>query len=249
MKLNERLKQLRESHNYSQSEIANLLHVTRQAVSKWENDLSTPELEKLEVLAHLYGLSMQDLLEPEIKIKKKRKDWILIILCWIGFIICILLGNNMKQSGQITVIEPLNPNNPEGKIIKKDFIYIDEPFDEAKAVELIEMLVKREGEDELTSLMAYPIDEEFVRFKAQIQMDHYFEFSIESAPNAEFFSYETEYYPPQDMTLIFDIDISEIKNREVDCFISISDFVENEVVYYQSLLTSEVLGGLLDEFK
>lgn len=51
----ERLKQLREARNASQSDVAKLLGVSRAAYSQWEADLTEPSLGHIEVLAILLG--------------------------------------------------------------------------------------------------------------------------------------------------------------------------------------------------
>lgn len=51
MTIGERISSLRKERNLSQVQLARLLDVTRQAVSKWENDLSAPDTIKLIQLA------------------------------------------------------------------------------------------------------------------------------------------------------------------------------------------------------
>lgn len=51
MSIGERITSLRKQRNISQAQLARLLDVTRQAVSKWENDLTAPDTIKLIQLA------------------------------------------------------------------------------------------------------------------------------------------------------------------------------------------------------
>ena len=51
MSIGERITDLRKSENISQGKLASLLDVSRQAVSKWENDQSSPDTLKLIQLA------------------------------------------------------------------------------------------------------------------------------------------------------------------------------------------------------
>ena len=53
MSIGERIAELREKENISQGELADALEVTRQAVSKWENDLSCPDTLNLIRLAEV----------------------------------------------------------------------------------------------------------------------------------------------------------------------------------------------------
>lgn len=63
MTLGAKLAKLRKEHNYTQEQLAQLLGVSRQAVSRWESDLAYPETEKLLRLGELYGCSMDHLLK------------------------------------------------------------------------------------------------------------------------------------------------------------------------------------------
>ena len=51
MSVGERIAELRKKQNISQGELAKALGVTRQAVSKWENDLAAPDTIRLIQLA------------------------------------------------------------------------------------------------------------------------------------------------------------------------------------------------------
>ncbi len=51
MSIGERISALRKERNMSQTQLARMLDVTRQAVSKWENDQSSPDTIKLIQLA------------------------------------------------------------------------------------------------------------------------------------------------------------------------------------------------------
>ena len=61
MDLGERLYQLRKARNLSQGEVADALGVSRQSVSKWENNTSVPELDKLVKLGEPFGLTLDEL--------------------------------------------------------------------------------------------------------------------------------------------------------------------------------------------
>ena len=50
--------ELRKNAGYSQNQVADELHVTRQAVSRWESGDTTPSVDKLKTLARIYGVSL-----------------------------------------------------------------------------------------------------------------------------------------------------------------------------------------------
>lgn len=52
---------LRKQHNMTQLELAEQMGVTDKAVSKWERNLSCPDIASLPKLAELFGVSVDDL--------------------------------------------------------------------------------------------------------------------------------------------------------------------------------------------
>ncbi len=58
---------LRKSHNYTQNDLAKKLDISRQAVSKWETKTAIPDLEVLLKISKLYGITINDILEPKIQ--------------------------------------------------------------------------------------------------------------------------------------------------------------------------------------
>ncbi len=66
MSFAENLKQLRKEKQLSQEELAEILDVSRQAVSKWEQGIGYPEVEKLLLLSNKLSVSLDSLMETEI---------------------------------------------------------------------------------------------------------------------------------------------------------------------------------------
>lgn len=56
---------LRKSNGYSQEEVADKVGVSRQAVAKWENGESVPDIYNCMALAQLYHVQMDDLVKHE----------------------------------------------------------------------------------------------------------------------------------------------------------------------------------------
>ena len=65
MVFSENLKQIRKEHHLSQEELAELLDVSRQAVSKWEQGQGYPEMEKLLLLSSKLNISLDALMFVE----------------------------------------------------------------------------------------------------------------------------------------------------------------------------------------
>jgi transcriptional regulator with XRE-family HTH domain len=62
MTVGERISQLRKENNISQTQLAILMNVSRQAVSKWENDVSCPDIALLPKLSKILGVTTDELL-------------------------------------------------------------------------------------------------------------------------------------------------------------------------------------------
>lgn len=62
MNIPEILKSLREKNNMTQDQLAEKVLVTRQAVSRWENGETQPNVETLKLLSQLFNVSINTLL-------------------------------------------------------------------------------------------------------------------------------------------------------------------------------------------
>lgn len=68
MTFGEKLYQLRKSRGLSQEELAEKLHTSRQAVSRWENNNGYPETEKIILISKIFQTTLDDLLLDERKL-------------------------------------------------------------------------------------------------------------------------------------------------------------------------------------
>lgn len=73
MSLGTRLLNLRKSKQMSQEEVADKLNVTRQTISKWETDQSTPDFDKIVPLCELYEITADELLTGHGQEKDKEE--------------------------------------------------------------------------------------------------------------------------------------------------------------------------------
>lgn len=75
MSFNEKLQYLRRENKLSQEDLASMLDVTRQSVSKWESGTTYPEMDKLIMLCKIFNCSLDDLTNDEItEINVTRKS-------------------------------------------------------------------------------------------------------------------------------------------------------------------------------
>ena len=63
MALTQRIKELRTRNGLSQAALADRLHVSRQAVTKWEAGRGIPDVDNLRAMAALFGVSVDHLLD------------------------------------------------------------------------------------------------------------------------------------------------------------------------------------------
>ena len=66
MTLGEKIARQRRELNYTQEQLADILGVSRQSISKWESDIAYPETGKLIELGKLFDCSMDYLLKEEV---------------------------------------------------------------------------------------------------------------------------------------------------------------------------------------
>lgn len=62
---NDNLLQLRKVNEMSQEELAEKVNVSRQTLSKWETGESLPDIEKCKLLADIFGVTLDDLVNYE----------------------------------------------------------------------------------------------------------------------------------------------------------------------------------------
>lgn len=67
MTFGDKLSKMRKEKNYTQEQLADILGVSRQAISKWESDTAYPETEKMIKISGLFGCSLDYLFREEIE--------------------------------------------------------------------------------------------------------------------------------------------------------------------------------------
>ena len=71
MIFSERLKEEREKRNWSQHDLAEKIHVSRQSVSKWETGKNYPSIEIIIHLSDLFGITIDELLRGDEELTQK----------------------------------------------------------------------------------------------------------------------------------------------------------------------------------
>ena len=62
MEFNEKIQQLRKQRGWTQEELAEMLYVSRTAISKWESGRGYPSIESLKAISKLFSVSVDELL-------------------------------------------------------------------------------------------------------------------------------------------------------------------------------------------
>lgn len=65
MELNEKLQNLRKQKGLTQEQLAEALHVSRTAISKWESGRGYPNIESLKDIAKFFSVSLDELLSSD----------------------------------------------------------------------------------------------------------------------------------------------------------------------------------------
>lgn len=96
MKLGQRIKAEREQRGWTQNDLAQRLHVSRQSISKWENGTAFPDIDKLVQLSDLFQMTLDNLVrgkDPIQRPQSKHKGmtfwdflsyrwWIVLLVAW-----------------------------------------------------------------------------------------------------------------------------------------------------------------------
>lgn len=72
MSIGNKIKQLRINKSLSQGELAEVLHVTAQAVSKWEGNTTSPDISQLPAIASFFGITIDELFEYPTDLEYER---------------------------------------------------------------------------------------------------------------------------------------------------------------------------------
>lgn len=98
MNISDRIQSLRKIKGVSQEELADKIGVSRQAVSKWESEQATPDIDKIIIMSDYFGVTTDYLLkgiEPATETSERKKPDALIfaitatVINFIGLIIAI----------------------------------------------------------------------------------------------------------------------------------------------------------------
>ena len=73
--LGQKIAELRKAKSMTQMELANKLNITDKAVSKWERDISCPDINTFPRLAEILGVSVDELLQSSTAVKNDENKF------------------------------------------------------------------------------------------------------------------------------------------------------------------------------
>ncbi len=88
----EMISSLRKEHGMTQLDLAEKMGVTDKAVSKWERNLSFPDVSSLPRLAEIFGLSVDELLKYKSPEEQKSKQDIQALIGLIAQALTVAMG-------------------------------------------------------------------------------------------------------------------------------------------------------------
>lgn len=128
MSYSDKIKDLRRQHSLTQSELADKLFVSRQAVSLWEQGKAAPSKDTLMLLRELYGISIDEWLEdcndqPDTAKQKIHISKKAILIVWIALSVAIIALGIFDLVSRAQILYPKGYNN-NTVITRKEAIHI-----------------------------------------------------------------------------------------------------------------------------
>lgn len=121
MKIGEQIKRLRKERNMTQEQLAEKIGISFQAVSKWENDISLPDVATLPIIAGFFGVSMDTIFDYDAE-KNAEKALEIAKQTW-------TLRESNPELGKSIIFEGLK-QYPENDILLENLLYLTESPDE-----------------------------------------------------------------------------------------------------------------------
>ena len=99
MELGNKILQLRKKANFSQEQLAEKINVTRQTISKWELNETTPDIKQAKELSKIFKISLDeltgnninDLVMEKVSNTEKLAGLVLRVLKYIGICFVVIL--------------------------------------------------------------------------------------------------------------------------------------------------------------
>lgn len=141
MSFGENLINLRRQKGWSQDDLANNLNISRQAISKWETDISKPDVDNLERISKIFSVTIDNLLDNDLpndkavaldvkKKEKKEKTITIVKLMIIAVIILYAISVIYKFASLLVIV-----NGVQKYANLNNYHYVITTYDENGLVE------------------------------------------------------------------------------------------------------------------
>lgn len=141
MSFGENLINLRRQKGWSQDYLANNLNISRQAISKWETDISKPDVDNLERISKIFSVTIDNLLDNDLpndkavaldvkKKEKKEKTITIVKLMIIAVIILYAISVIYKFASLLVIV-----NGVQKYANLNNYHYVITTYDENGLVE------------------------------------------------------------------------------------------------------------------
>lgn len=141
MSFGENLIKLRRQKGWSQDDLANNLDLSRQAISKWENNTSKPDIDNLKKISNIFSIKIDELVNNEIpdnkavtldvkKEEKKEKTITIVKLIIIAVIILYVISVIYKFCSLLIIV-----NGVQKYANLNNYHYVITTYDENGLVE------------------------------------------------------------------------------------------------------------------
>ena len=109
MTIADRIQNLRKTKGSSQEELADKIGVSRQAVSKWESEQSTPDVEKIILLSEYFEVTTDYLLKGVEPVGEKEKKSDITFICntvatalnLLGIVMSVFIWYSIQETGAV----------------------------------------------------------------------------------------------------------------------------------------------------
>lgn len=164
------IKRLREAKGLTQSDLAEQLGVSSQAISKWETSKGLPDITLIEPLAKILGVSVMELMSGETVINRN----VSCNLLRSKFYVCPICGNIIHSSGEAVVsccgiaLPPLEAEDMDKnheicieKVEDENFITVNHPMEKNHYISFIAYVTG----DRMNFVKLYPEGNPETRFQ------------------------------------------------------------------------------------
>ena len=74
MTIGEKITELRKKNNYTQDKLSDKIGISRQTLSNWEGDITSPDLRQASILAQIFNISLDELVNNNVELLCKNNS-------------------------------------------------------------------------------------------------------------------------------------------------------------------------------